>query len=246
MSYESNNSGSQDKAYVLHSRAYQNSSLIVEVITHQHGRMTLVAKGAKRSGSPYQGMLQPFIPLFMSWGGRSEMKTLFKAESISNPVKLEGDLIYTGFYINELIMYLLHKHEEHIALFERYHECLLNLECGSDTELVLRYFELDLLEELGYGLSLEQELQTDEAVSPEKLYNYNMELGIVPFTGDAPTSITVPGDSLLALASRNIKTDKQKSDAKRLLRSILEFHLEGRPLKTRELFVQKKKFTLSH
>ena len=80
MSSETNKTGNNDKAYVLHTRAYQNTSLIIEAMTRGHGRMTFVAKGAKRSGSPYQGMLQPFMPLYISWGGRSEMKTLFKAE----------------------------------------------------------------------------------------------------------------------------------------------------------------------
>ena len=245
MNSESSNASKQDKAYILHTRAYQNTSLIVEAMTRHHGRLTLVAKGAKRSSSPYQGLLQPFIPLFLSWGGRSEMKTLFKAESVSRPVKLVGDVIYAGFYINELIMYLLHKHEEHVDLFERYHECIANLEHDSDTELMLRYFELDLLEELGYGLSLEQDLQTEEFVHPDKLYHYHMERGIVAIADDETASPTLSGDSLLALARRNIKTDKQKLEAKHLLRRILEFHLEGRPLKTRELFLQKKKFSLS-
>ena len=246
MSSESESRDKQGKAYVLHTRAYKNTSLIVEALTREHGRMTLVAKGAKRTGSPYQGLLQPFIPLFLSWGGRSEMKTLYKAENISGPIKLEGELIYTGFYLNELIMYLLHKHEAHASLFEHYQECLTDLQQGQDTELALRYFELALLEELGYGLSLEHELQSGQSVQSDLLYEYNMEMGITPLKGDGSSSLAVSGDTLLALATRNIATDKQKTEAKRLLRNILEYHLEGRPLKTRELFAQKKKFSLSH
>lgn len=246
MNSESSSSTNQDKAYVLHARAYQNTSLIIEVLTKEYGRMTLVAKGARRSGSPYQGMLQPFNLLFLNWGGRSEMKTLYKAECASAPVKLVGELLYTGFYLNELIMYLLHKHEAHITLFERYHECLINLQHTSTPELLLRYFELDLLDELGYGLSLEQELQSGVFVLPDKFYQYDMEMGVMPSAGDDSSGLTISGDTLLALAKRNVTTDKQKSEAKRLLRSVLDFHLEGRPIKTRELFMQKKKFSLSH
>ena len=239
------NSQQQDKAYVLHTRAYKNTSLIIEVITREHGRMALVAKGAKRINSPFQGLLQPFSPLFVVWGGRSEMKTLYKAETMSGPGKLAGELIYSGFYINELIIYLLHKHEAHPALFDRYQNCLDKLQRGQETELTLRYFELQLLEELGYGVSLEHELQTEQPVLPDRLYAYTMEMGFSSVSGDDTTLLYVSGDTLLALAASNICTEKQKSEAKKLLRSILDYHLEGRPIKTREFFAQNKKIPLS-
>ena len=239
------NNQSQDNAYILHTRAYQNTSLIVEVMAREHGRMTLVAKGAKRLKSPFQGVLQPFTPLFIAWGGRSDMKTLHTAEMISGANTFSGDLIYTGFYINELITYLLHKHEAHTALFDCYQDCLDKLQQGQDTELTLRYFELALLGELGYGVSLEHDLHTGEPVSADSLYAYNMEMGVTAVPGDGGSSLCVSGDTLLALAAENISTDKQKAEAKKLLRSILEYHLEGRPLKTRELFMNKKKLSLS-
>jgi len=246
MSSDLTHTHNQDHAYVLHSRAYQNTSLIVEIFAREHGRMSLVAKGAKRASSPYQGILQPFVPLFISWGGRSEMKTLYKAENLSRPLKLSGDRVYTGFYLNELIMYLLHKHEAHISLFDRYHLCLDELQQSQDIELVLRYFELDLLEELGYGISLEQDLHTGSAVTPGQLYEYNMEMGVLPLVGDNPASLQISGDTLIALSHRDLTTPKQKHEAKLLLRTILDYHLEGRPLKTRELFLKKKNFSLSH
>ncbi len=236
----------QDKAYVLHSRPYKNTSMIIEVLTREHGRMTLVAKGAKRAGSPFQGCLELFTPIFIAWGGRSEMKTLYKAEVISGSGNLAGDLIFTGFYLNELIMYLLHKHEAHAALFDAYQDCLNNLQAGEDTELVLRYFELRLLNELGYGVSLDHELQTGEPVQADKQYTYNLEAGISSDTSSDSAVLNISGDTLLALSAGEISTERQKSEAKRLLRSILEYHLEGRPIKTRELFTQKKKFPLSH
>lgn len=245
MSFESAANRQQDKAYVLHTRAYKNTSLIIEVMSREHGRMTLVAKGAKRIKSPFQGLLQPFIPLFIAWGGRNEMKTLYTAEAIPGPCKFSGDLIYTGFYINELIIYLLHQHEAHAALFDHYQDCLNKLQQGNDTELVLRYFELALLGELGYGVSLDHDLQTGEPVLPGNMYEYNMEMGVTELSGDTTTSFCVSGETLLALATLNISTDQQKLEAKKLLRSILEYHLEGRPLKTRELFMNKKKISLS-
>jgi len=235
----------QDKAYVLHTRAYKNTSLIVDVMTREHGRMTLVAKSAKRLKSPFQGLLQPFVPLFITWGGRNEMKTLYSAEAIPGPSKFSGDLIYTGFYINELITYLLHQHEAHTALFDHYQDCLENLQHGQDTELTLRYFELALLGELGYEVSLDYDLQTEEPVLPNTMYEYNMEMGVTAVSGDGTTALCVSGKTLLALASLNVSTDKQKQEAKKLLRSILDYHLEGRPLKTRELFMNKKKIFLS-
>jgi DNA repair protein RecO (recombination protein O) len=236
----------QDKAYVLHSRAYQNTSLIVEMFTRENGRVTLVAKGAKRTGSPFQGLLQSFLPLFISWGGRSEMKTLYKAENVSGAVKLQGDLLYSGFYLNELIMYLLHKHEAHASLFDQYHQCLNNLQHVDDSELTLRYFELELLEALGYGISLEQDLHSGEPVQPDKQYQYDMELGVIPSSGNKSSALEVSGKTLLALAQRTVSTENEKREAKRLLRTVLEYHLDGRPLKTRELFLHKSKFSLSH
>lgn len=246
MNSEPKSSGSQDKAYVLHARPYKNTSLILEAFTREHGRMSLIAKGARRSNSPYLGILQPFIPLFISWGGRSEMKSLHKAESLAPNASLEGDLIYAGFYLNELIMYLLHRHEAHAEMFDHYAACLHALQEDTDVELVLRYFELDLLDELGYGLSLDHESSTGKPVSPEQFYEYHFEIGVVPLTGDDSVGLKISGETLLALARRDISTDQHKSESKRLLRKILDNHLEGRILKTRELYLNKKKFSLSH
>ncbi|MGD8926158.1 MAG: DNA repair protein RecO [Thioalkalispiraceae bacterium] len=246
MSSDLNQNRNQDKAYVLHYRAYQNTSLIVELFTREHGRLSAVAKGARRANSPFQGTIQQFVPLFVSWGGRSEMKTLYTAENVSGSVKLAGDLIYTGFYLNELIMYLLHKHEAHASLFDRYHQCLGELLESSDIELSLRYFELDLLEQLGYGVSLDQDLRTGQPVNPELCYTYNIETGITSQTGDEAGVMQIKGTTLLALSQRNISTQEQRIEAKRLLRSVLDYHLEGRPLNARKLFLKKKNFSLSH
>lgn len=235
----------QDQAYVLHSRPYQNTSLIVEVLTRNHGRMSLVAKGARRNKSPYQGVLQPFNLIFINWGGRSEMKTLHKAETTGKSNRLEGESLYMGFYINELIMYLLHKHEEHSGLFDRYHNYLNDMTSTMDPEIQLRYFELDLLEELGYGLSLEQELHSGEPVIADNFYHYDMEMGVLAGNSDEQSGITISGDTLLALANRTLMTDQQKLEAKKLLRQIIDYQLEGRPIKSRELFQFKNKISLS-
>ena len=245
MSFDSASAQRQDRAYVLHARAYKNTSLIVDMFSRDHGRMTLVAKGARRAGSPFYGLLEPFTSLFIAWGGRSEMKTLYKAESVAGNDKLSGELIYTGFYLNELIMYLLHKHEAHAALFDAYQVCLEKLRAGQDTELVLRYFELDMLNELGYGVSLDHVLQTGEPVQADQYYEYKLESGLsLAGTADADT-LTLSGETLLALAAGKLATEQQKLEAKHLLRSILDYHLDGRPIRARELFAQKKKFPLS-
>jgi DNA repair protein RecO (recombination protein O) len=217
----------------------------VELFTREHGRLTVVAKGARRSNSPFLGVIQQFMPLFVSWGGRSEMKTLYKAENVSGSVRLAGELIYTGFYLNELVMYLLHKHESHALLFDRYHQCLSELPDAKDNELVLRYFELDLLEQLGYGVSLDRDLRTGQQVNSEQFYSYDSETGITSLTGDEAGVLQVKGETLLALSQRNISTQEQRIEAKQLLRSILDQHLEGRPLNARKLFMKKKKFSLS-
>lgn len=245
MNSESSMSGRQDRAYVLHARPYKNTSLILEIFTREHGRMSLIARGARRSNSPYLGILQPFIPLYISWGGRSEMKTLHKAENLAPGTQLKGELIYAGFYINELIMYMLHRHEGHVTMFDRYATCLHALQVNTDLEVVLRYFELDLLDELGYGLDLEHETHSGKPVSTEQCYEYNLGMGVMPAAGEDSFGLKISGNTLHALARRNINTEQQKSESKRLLRKILDYHLEGRSLKTRELFLYKKKFSLS-
>lgn len=238
----------EDSAYVLHSRAYRNTSLLVEVFTRAHGRFSVVAKGARRPASGFYGMIQPFQPLFVRWGGHGELKTLYAAEHASAALspQLSGETIYLGFYINELLIRLLHQHDEHVVLFNNYRHCLEQLAGSRDSETVLRYFELELLDELGYGLNLTRDYRTEKAFDEASTYVFHQEYGLTRLDAQAADDpgqqICVHGDTVLALAGRSLVSVRQRREAKQLLRNIIESHLNGRPLKTRDLLQQRKKF----
>ncbi|MBI1421911.1 MAG: DNA repair protein RecO [Gammaproteobacteria bacterium] len=231
----------QDQAYVLHSRPYRNSSLIIDVFTREHGRLSLVAKGAKRGNAPLSSKLQPYAPLFLEWGGQNELMTLYKAETDTHTIKpLTGDALYHGFYLNELLLRLLHRHDAHPELFDDYAYCLQTLVDSEHRDIPLRYFELQLLESLGYAVNLLEELHTEADVTPEGQYCYLIEQGPVQATEVAAESLRISGETLLALAHRTLSHTRQRNEAKLLMRSILDHYLGDRPLKARELMQSRK------
>lgn len=231
----------QDQAYVLHSRAYRNTSLIVEVLTREHGRLSLVAKGAKRGNSPLAGKLQPYQLLFLEWGGQNELQTLYKAETHTRSHKpLAGDALYHGFYLNELLMRLLHRHDAHPELFDDYAVCLQSLVQSDYKDVPLRYFELQLLESLGYAVNLLQDVRNDKAVSPDRVYYYIIEQGPIADEGSEMDALRVSGETLQALAVHNLSQDRHRNEAKLLMRSVLDHYLGDRPLKARELMQSRK------
>ena len=234
----------EDNAYILHTRSYKNTSLLVDAFSQNYGRLSFVVKGAKRNNSPMQGLIEPFNSLFLVWGGRGELKNLYKAESTSPIINLQGDHLYAGFYVNELIMYLLHKDEAHAELFLSYQDCLKKLSKKQETNVILRYFELALLAELGYGVNFKHDARNDADIDENKYYQHDFDLGISEYRGDDQSVLKITGDTLIALDNRELCTDQHKKEAKRLLRRILEFYLEGRPIKAREFFVQKNKISL--
>lgn len=231
----------QDQAYVLHSRAYRNTSLIVDVLTREHGRLSLVAKGAKAGKSPLASKLQPYQPLFLEWGGQGELQTLYKAETDGPTHQVfSGDVLYHGFYLHELLMRLLHRHDPHPELFDDYAKCLRALVQAEHKDVPLRYFELQLLESLGYGVNLLQEAQQDRTVSPDHEYYYLIEQGPVRIDGMPMDALRVSGETLLALAQHKLTQDRQRNEAKLLMRAILDHYLGERPLKARELMQSRK------
>lgn len=231
----------QDQAYVLHSKAYRNTSLIIDVLTREHGRLSLVAKGAKRGNTPLASKLQPYQLLFLEWGGQNELQTLYKAESDTRAGRsLTGDALYHGFYLNELLMRLLHRHDPHPELFDDYAHCLQALVFSEHKDVPLRYFELQLLESLGYAVNLLQEIETERSVSPQHDYYYLIEQGPTQVGNATMDALQVSGETLLALAEQNLVQDKQRTEAKLLMRSVLDYYLGDRPLKARELMQSRK------
>ena len=225
-------------AYVLHQRAWRDSSAIVELFTPEHGRVGVVARGVKRPRSPWRGLLQPFQPLLVAWQGGGELKTLSNAEPQGMALALPPSALASGFYLNELLMRLLARFDAQFTLFGCYDASLRALAAvddASDLETVLRHFECDLLEALGYGLALERDA-AGKALDSEGRYDYQIEHGARPLQGEAE-GIVLHGATLLALHRRRLSGERERREAKRLLRAVLARYLGPKPLASRQLLV---------
>jgi DNA repair protein RecO (recombination protein O) len=223
-------------AYLLHQRPYRESSVLLEVFTGTHGRVGLVAHGVRSSRSRQRGELQLFRPLRLSWQSRGELGTLTGVEVDGNAGPLRGKALYSGFYLNELLMRLLARHDPHPGLFDTYRRSLQCLSAVADVEPVLRRFELRLLEDSGYALQLECDVLSGEALQADRVYDYQLESGPVMMTGEHSGSFAFSGDSLMAMAADEFSDELVLRDAKRLLRAALKLYLGDKPLKSRELF----------
>jgi len=209
------------------------------VFTRDHGRLGLIARGARRPSSGLRGVLSAFQPLLISWSGRGELPTLTGAESDGAGTVLVGQALLCGFYINELLIRMLHRHDPHERLHTAYHEAVRELERTPHApEGALRIFEKRLLQEVGYGLVLDHEVIHNSPIMPEVMYCYVPDRGPLPADADGADSIPIRGATLLALAREELNAGPELAEAKRLLRGVLARHLGGRPLRSRELFRQ--------
>lgn len=170
-------------AYILHTRPYQETSLLIEFFTEDFGRISAVAKGAKRPKSRGRGLLQPFVPLQIACVGRGGLLTLKDFDATAIPILLLGKRLIFAFYLNELLMRLLHHSDAHQELFQYYAKSLRGLrDCGEDfddckEQQILRLFEKCLLKELGYDLHLTNEVESGDPLSPNQWYLFDPERG---------------------------------------------------------------------
>ncbi len=227
-----------EPAFILHQRDYSETSLTLEVFTARHGRLGLLAKGARRPKSPWRGLLKPFQPLLLGWSGRGELGILTAAEPERASACVEGAAVFCGFYLNELLLRLLHRHDPHETLFDQYRRALEALACNDPQEDVLRVFEKHLLRELGYGLVFECVAPERAPLEPDAVYDYSLEHGprrIGPETG-ALAGVRIHGASLMALAQERLDDARARREVKRLMRAALAPHLGDRPLHSRRLY----------
>lgn len=217
--------------YILHSRPYQETSVILDAFTWKTGRLSILAKGAKRRSRQWQACLHPFILLQGQWQGRSDLQTLTEV-SIVQQHRLQGRSMLMGFYVNELMVRLLQKHAPCPEVFERYHWLLQE----TITEARLRYFEKDLLDLLGYGFSCQYEAETGELIQPGQSYYFQLERGFVYPSYSKTHDILVEGDTIEALDRRSLASKQQQRQAKYVLRHALKPLLGSRPLHSRQLF----------
>lgn len=229
----------QQAAYILHARDYSETSLTLEVFSARFGRLGLLAKGARRPSSRVRGLLKPFQPLLLSWTGRGELPILTAAEPDGESPMLGGAALYCGFYLNELLVRLLHRHDPHETLYGAYREALASLAGYDNTESVLRRFEQRLLSEIGYGLVLDRDADSSAVIDAQAWYDYIPERGPVQVQDPDPTRIQgvlLRGASLIALAQNELIGAETLRDAKRLMRAMLARYLGDQPLHSRKLF----------
>jgi len=225
-----------EPGYVLHTYPYRESSLIVETFTENHGRIAVVARGAKRPRSELRGVLQGFQPLLLSWFGQQELKTLLRAEWRGGLPLIGGSALLCGFYLNELLLKLLPREDPHPELYARYERALADLAAGDAQAPLLRFFELDLIAALGYALSLTHETESGAPVDPLARYHYVFDRG--PQRAPPPAGIKLPrvhGATLLALAARRFGDAATAVEAKRLMRDVLDHYLEQRGVQSRRV-----------
>ncbi|MCB1668669.1 MAG: DNA repair protein RecO [Porticoccaceae bacterium] len=233
-----------EEAFVLHSRPYRETSRLVDIFTRHYGRFRVVARGSRGGSARKRSLnLMPFTLLQLSWSGQSELKNLMAAESVAATPFFRGKTLYSGFYLNELMIRLLAEHDPHEGLFDHYRESIQQLASEENLEILLRQFEMRLLNEIGYELVVDVDVVSGEPVHANASYRYDAILGGVEqvFSAVQPGSLQrqmelFSGRSLLSIAGNELMEPEVLSDAKRLLRLALKPHLGDRPLQSRKLF----------
>ena len=220
--------------FVLHTYPFKETSVVAEVFTRDHGRVALIARGARRPASALRGLMQPFIPLLLSWFGKSDLKTLHAAEWQGGLLAPQGRGLMCGFYLNELLLRVLARGDAHETLYDRYTDTLALLAGeGSDYEKVLRRFEKNLLADIGYGATFDREADTRAAIEPGLHYVYQPERGALLAQGQP--GCPVSGQTLLDLAADRFDDPATLVEAKALMRSLINHTLGAKPLYTRQL-----------
>lgn len=223
-------------AFVLHSYPYKETSLIVDVLTRDQGRIALVAKGAKRPHSALRGVLQTFQPLSIAFSGKAEVRTLTSAEWIGGMLPLERSALLCGFYLNELLVKLLARDDPHPELFSQYVVALNRLAHDEPAPIVLRKFELALLKENGVAGDITHSMASGGAVDPMRSYVVDPERG----PREALPSDTWPrvsGKTLLDMENEDYSDAATQTQSKFLMRFLLAHHLGGAPLNTRQILI---------
>jgi DNA repair protein RecO (recombination protein O) len=226
----------QQPAFLLHHRPFRDSSLLLDVLSRDHGRIALVARGARGAKSRVRGVLRPFLPLRLSWLLRSDLGTLTGAELERQPLALGGDSLLSGYYLNELLMNFLHRHDPQPEVYCAYSGAVHALAGTREPAPVLRAFELELLGLLGYGIHFEAGRSGEHALDPSAHYEYRVEQGAVRVQR-SEGEMVFSGEELAGIRDQRFDEPAMLRAAGRLLRAVIAFHLGGRELKSRKVLL---------
>jgi DNA repair protein RecO (recombination protein O) len=231
----------EQPGFVLHSYPYRETSLIIDVFSRDFGRVALVAKGAKRPHSALRGVLQTFQPLGLSWSGKGEVRTLTTAEWVGGMLPLTGDALLCGFYVNELLVKFCARDDAHPALFNHYVLTLSRLAHDEPAVQVLRSFERVLLRETGYAMNLTR-TAARQPVVPEGRYVFDPDRGVRDASDDFPAQWPVmSGQTLIDMERDDYTNPQTAAQSKTLMRFLLNHHLGGTPLATRQILIDLQK-----
>jgi DNA repair protein RecO (recombination protein O) len=225
-------------AFLLHQRPYRETGRILEFFTRDFGRITLFARGTRSGKSGLNALLQPFNQLLVSWSARGDAGTFAGAEAKGALALMRPARLLSGLYLNELMLAATTRHDSHADLFDLYADTIEALRNDDSEARALRLFEKRLLDVLGYGLSLETEMQTGRPIESTCAYRYRSDAGFVRVDGVAEGSLIFSGASLLSLAHEELADPASRVDARRLLRAALDHCLEGRRLHSREILIE--------
>lgn len=223
----------EQPAFLLHSVPYSETSLVLDLFTRDHGRISALAKGAKRPNSALRAVLLQFQYLLVGFSGKNELRTLIAAEWTGQLVAPRGHGLLCAFYLNELIIKLLAREDPHPELFEGYQLALTDIANGAQLDDTLRRFEWMLLRETGYCPDLERD-NANQMISADGHYDWEPSSG---FLACEPGEQTVRGDALRDIAAMQWENDTSRQQAKYLTRRILNHCLDGAPLNTRRILV---------
>lgn len=229
-----------EPAWLLHHRPYQDASQILDVLSRHHGRLSLVARGSRAGKSRLKGILRPFLPLQISWVMRSDLGTLTGAEMLGAPVALGGDALLSGYYANELLLHLTHRHDPQPEIFAAYSRTIERLQASHNVSQSLREFEMELLRLLGYALNLDHDTDAHGKLDADLLYEYRVEQGPVEVSGRSGRMI-FSGAQLIAIRDHDFADQDIVRSAGRLLREVIAFHLGGKELKSRKVLIEMRK-----
>ncbi len=221
----------QQPAYVLHARAYRETSLLLECLTRDHGRLGVVARGVRGARSRVRrAQLEPFQGVHMDLLLRGELATLTAVETAGVPLLITGDAALAGLYLNELVVRLTGRDDPLPQLFAAYAQTLGRLSGVEPLAWTLRRFERDLLEAIGYALPLQYDAHTGEPLEPDASYHYHVGEGALRCA--AGSSHALPGSCLLALAADEMPDSCGLQALRDMMRSVIRFHLGGGELRS--------------
>lgn len=230
-------------ALVLHRRPWRETSSLIEVFTRDHGRVGLIARGARRNRARWRGILEPLAAVRLSWTGRGELYTLTGAEA-EGTVQLSGNRLLSGFYASELVLRLTAREDPHPGVHDSLRALLDALSSGAPGVVALRFFERDLLEAIGYGIPLTHEMETGEAIAADAHYAWHSQRGLYRGQADSQ-AVGIPGSALLGLAAGRFQSRADIHAARGLLGAVIATHLGGRPLKTLQTMRAMRQFQVT-